>query len=116
MKTIIFLSLLLLPIVTQAGDAKLSWDPPLTYEDGTTLLYDDIQSYKVYMSSSSTGPFVLVATVPNGIYSAIISSLSKGTYYFVATTLTVDGQESVYSSMVSKIVLSSKPKAPRNLR
>ena len=100
-----------------AGDAVLTWDPPLTYEDNSTILPGEIQSYKVYYGQADGGPYTNVVTVPGNVTTATITGLAKATWYFVATAITTNGLESSYSTQVAKAVQgSSKPRPPRNVR
>lgn len=114
-----FLGVLLVfaSLTAHAGDAVLTWDPPLQYEDNSTILPGEIQSYKVYYGQSDGGPYTNVVTVPGNVTTATITGLAKATWYFVATTITTNGLESAYSTQVAKAVQgSSKPKPPRNVR
>lgn len=98
-----------------APNITLSWTAPTLYEDGTPILAGDIIGYKIYYGTTAGGPYPTVISVPAGILNANISTqtLARGTYYFVATTLTANGLESAYSGEVSKAVApASKPKPP----
>jgi fibronectin type 3 domain-containing protein len=109
--------LLLMPLSAIAADATVSWDAPLAYEDGTPLPLSEISSYKIYQSTSSTGPFAVAATVSGASTSMTIINLARGTYYFYVTTVATNGQESISSNQVSKTISNTgKPKAPRNVR
>lgn len=119
MKTLIF-SLLLVFVSSAAlagpNDAVLSWTPPTEYEDNTLLPANEIQSYKVYYGLASGGPYTSTVTVAGNVNSVTVSSLTKGVWYFVVTTVATNGLESAYSTQVSKAIQSSsKPKPPKAL-
>lgn len=100
-----------------AGDAVVSWDPPLEYEDGTAILSGEITKYSIFYGQTSGGPYNFKVDVGGNINTATITGLAKGTWYFVATATTNNGMESAYSTQVSKAVQgSSKPRPPRNVR
>lgn len=100
-----------------AGDAILTWDPPLEYEDASPILAGEIVNYKIYYGTTSGGPYSFSVTVAGNVTSVTVTGLAKGTWYFVATATTTNGLESSYSTQVSKSVSgTSKPKPPRNLR
>lgn len=97
-----------------AGTANLSWDPPTQYEDGTTLPLSEISYYKIYYGTSDGGPYSSSITVPGTSTTATISNLTKGVWYFVATTVATNGMESALSTEGSKEVKSNaRPKPPR---
>lgn len=119
MRTSIF-SLLLFFVASSAlagpTDATLTWTPPTEYEDATPLPLNEIQSYKVYYGATNGGPYTSTTTVSGATTSVTISSLTRGTWYFVVTTIATNGLESVYSAQVSKTIMSnSRPKPPKAL-
>lgn len=103
------ITLLLLPAVAFAGNsAVVTWTTPTQYEDGTALAPNEILTYTVYYGTES-GNYTKQVTVAPPNTSATISGLS-GTYYFAATTTTVELEESALSSEVSGRFTKGKPK------
>jgi hypothetical protein len=85
--------------ITLAGDATLSWDPPSTNADGTTLT--DLAGYRVYFGTSS-GIYSKNIDAGN-IATYRINNLTDGlTYFFAVTAYDSDGNESEYSNEVFK--------------
>jgi len=87
-----------------AVDATLSWYPPLTDTDGTTLT--NLAGYKIYYGTTS---FTYTQIVNVGLTSNpaapayTLVNLSMGnTYYFAVTAYDNSGHESAFSSQVSK--------------
>ena len=84
------------------GSATLSWLPPTTNTDGTPLT--NLAGYRVYWGLSQ-GSYPNSATLSNpGLTSYVVSNLSPGTYYFVATAYNSAGVESTFSGAASKTI------------
>lgn len=83
--------------------AKLSWDPPTTNADGTTL--DDLVGYKIYYGTSSGNYTEMIDITDPQKSDHTIENLASGTYYFVATAYDTEGNESDFSEEVSKAIL-----------
>ena len=74
----------------------LSWNPPTTNEDGSTL--EDLAGYKLYYGTQP-GQYSQVITV--GSYNtAEISDLGTGTYYLTVTAYDIYGNESGFSNEI----------------
>jgi hypothetical protein len=87
-----------------AGEAILSWDPPLTNEDGTPLT--DLMEYKLYYGTSS-GVYGINLDIGNAI-TYKMSNLEDGiVYYFAVTAYDASGNESNFSNEVSKAMLGT---------
>ena len=100
-----------------AADAALTWVAPVERIDNTALSETEIGSFKVYygtatgdykdvvsvnrVDANSATPLNLTLTLPTGF-----------TYYFVVTTVDLDGRESVYSTEVSIPLDHANPGAP----
>lgn len=109
--------LFIVPMKVFAGDAVVTWTTPTQYEDGTVLPANEIASYKIYYGLTSNGPYTYQITVPGTLNTVTVTGLTKGVWYFVATTVATNGLESVYTGQVSKTVIStSRPNPPGNLR
>lgn len=87
-----------------AGQAILSWDPPTTNADGTTLT--DLAGYKIYYGTS-TGNYSTVITVGNVTTYTVTGLTDNITYYFATTAYDTSGNESSFSNEVSKIISPS---------
>ena len=84
------------------GSATLSWIPPTTNEDGSTLT--DLTGYKIHYGTSP-GSYTSVIPVNLGLTDYTINNLTgPDTYYFVMTAVNSTDTESVFSNEVSKII------------
>lgn len=86
---------------TASTTASLSWDAPDANIDGSPV--SDVAGYRVYYGTSSGN---YTSSVDIGLANAaVIESLTPGTtYYFVVTVYDTSGNESAYSSEVSKTI------------
>jgi hypothetical protein len=114
---LIFISIILLVTKTTLGadsdsssnngTAELTWVPPTTNEDGSSLL--DLAGYKIYYGNSPDN-YSNAVDVPNpGVAAYVIEHLAAGTYYFVATAYDTSGNESIYSNMATKTIEATDP-------
>lgn len=78
------------PTEAQArGTTTLSWTPPTENDDGTPLT---LTGYKIYWGSTE-GHYPHSVTLDNpGLSRYVIEQLAAGTWYFVATALSADGE------------------------
>jgi len=84
------------------GSATLTWVPPTTNTDGSPLT--NLSGYKIYWGTTQ-GTYPNSTTLNNpGLTSAVVGSLTPGTYYFVATALSSAGGESSFSGVASKTI------------
>jgi hypothetical protein len=87
---------------TTDGSATLSWQPPTSRTDGSTLT--NLAGYRIHYGTSP-GNFTQRITISNaGVTSAVIEGLSPGTWYFAATAFDSAGVESDYSNVGSKTI------------
>jgi len=78
----------------------LSWVAPVAREDNSPLSLSAIAGYKIYYGTTP-GQYPNSANINDGsATSYIFNNFSSATYYFVVTTIDVDGRESQYSSEV----------------
>ena len=84
--------------------ARISWHAPTSYADGSSLLATDIKSYNLYYGNVSGGPYPNIASVSGTENVISMYMLNKGSWYFVVSCVTKNGQESVYSNEVSKVI------------
>ncbi|MCX7054975.1 MAG: putative Ig domain-containing protein [Proteobacteria bacterium] len=86
-----------------AGAATLSWQPPTQYVDGMPL--QDLAGFKIRYGTVADRLDQIV-TIPNpGITSAMIESLTAGTWYFAVDAYTRANVESNLSNVVQKTIL-----------
>ena len=89
-------------VATATGSATLTWNPPTTNTDGSTLT--DLTGYKIYWGTTQ-GSYPNSVTVNSpGISSYVVTNLVASTYFFVVTSLSASGGESAYSTPASKTV------------
>ncbi len=82
------------------GTASLSWTPPTTNEDGSTLT--DLAGYRIYHGTIQGNYSNIIDIANPSITSYIVENLSSGTHYFVVTAYDTSGNESAYSNVGSK--------------
>jgi hypothetical protein len=85
---------------TPNSSVTLSWETPDSNTDGTSLL--DLVGYKIYYGTSSDN-YNQSVDVGN-ITTAVISSLTSGTWCFATTAYDDSGNESDYSNEVCTII------------
>ena len=114
------LLLLLLSFNLFAADAGLTWVAPVEREDATAFSENEIAEFRVYYGTA-TGDYQTVVNVGRADASAstpinLTLTLPTGfTYYFVVTTVDLEGRESLYSSEVSIPLEHGRPNAPTNV-
>ncbi len=106
-----YILVILLGIIpaAHAGQAILSWDPPTTNADGTTLT--DLAGYKIYYGTES-GNYSTVIDSAN-VTSYTVPNLSNNvTYYFATTAYNTSANESGFSNEVSKTITGTSDTSP----
>ena len=102
--------------------AKLAWDAPTSYSDGTCLPITDLQGFNVYWGMTSGGPYpnvVSLTVAEAGCYDTgtpdpagcgtlwectyTVQGLSNGTWYFSVSAVANGGTESELPPEVSKM-------------
>jgi len=96
--------ILLFAAAAVAGNVSLSWGPPLTNEDGTTLT--DLAGYKIYYGTSS-GDYTYSIDAGNVETYQVNVLQERLTYYFTVSAYDTSGNESMYSNEVSRYILQS---------
>lgn len=97
-----------------AGDAIVSWSHPTAYEDGSPLPIAEISGTVIYYGNVAGGPYPNTVVVAAPATTTTVTGLSKGNWYFVATSIATNNLESVKSNEVVKAILStSRPKSPK---
>jgi len=88
----------------QTGSLSLQWTAPVTRADGTPLSLSEIDGYRIYYGASSGNYPNSIEVADSSAQGVTITDMPAGTYYLVMTTYDVSGNESAYSSMVTKYV------------
>jgi len=84
------------------GGAQLSWTPPTSNSDGSTLT--NLAGYRISYGTSANAMTQTVQVANPGITAYTMSNLSPGTYYFAVRAYTSNGTESVNSNVTSKVI------------
>jgi hypothetical protein len=109
-KKIFWAIILLAPlmIASTGYDAKISWNLPTSYADGTPIDPADSRKIvvKVYMGPTKTGPWKWIATSLPGATSAMVVGPSEGQTLWFTATSTLRGAESDYAVPVRKTNLA----------
>lgn len=91
------------PAPVSYSDVNLSWVAPSEREDNSGLSLSEIAGYKIYYGTSK-GTYPIEISVNDRTMDARTLNLAQGTYYFVMTTLDMDGRESKYSTELKIII------------
>jgi hypothetical protein len=83
-------------VQVQTGTADLSWTPPTTNEDGSSVT---LTGFNIYAGTSPTS-LLKIATVPATQTTFTVNGLQAGTTYFAVTA--VSDAESAFSNIESK--------------
>jgi len=102
--------------------AKLAWDAPTTYSDGTCLAITSLYGFNVYWGTAAGGPYpntTALTVAEAGCYETntpdgfgcgnlwectyTVSDLSNGTWYFSVSAVDINNVESTLPPEVSKI-------------
>jgi hypothetical protein len=87
------------------GSATLSWVPPATRTDGTSLAISEIDGYRIYMGDTQTTLLPVMDVNDSSVTQFTLTDIATGTYYFSVTAYDTDGNESGLSNIVSKSTL-----------
>jgi hypothetical protein len=85
------------------GTATVSWEPPTTRTDGSTLT--DLAGYRVYYGKDQASLTHMVEITEVGRTSEFIGNLDTGTWYFAVTAVDSQGLESLKSEIGSKTIM-----------
>jgi len=86
----------------QIGAASLTWEPPTTNTDGSTLT--NLAGYRIVYGASPTQLTQTIQVASAGMSSYVVENLAPGTYYFALRAYTSKGVESADSNVVQKVV------------
>lgn len=81
------------------GTAQVSWTPPTTTTDGSTLL--NLAGYDIYYGTSPSALTQQIQVSNIGLTTYDVGNLGSGTWYFVVTSYTTDGTQSPPSNVIS---------------
>jgi len=84
------------------GSATVSWTPPTTNTDGSTLT--DLDSYRVVYGRASDALDQSADVNNPGLSSYTVGNLTQGTWYFAVIAINSAGQESSASNVASKTI------------
>jgi hypothetical protein len=85
-----------------SGSASLSWTPPTSNTNGSTLT--NLAGYRIYYGTSASSLTRTVQVSGAGMTRYVVPDLSPATWYFSVRAYTSAGTESVASNTVSKVV------------
>ncbi len=95
-------SIVVLEANSGTGSADVSWAPPTTNTDGSTLT--NLAGYTIYYGTSPGSLTQKVEITNVGLTDYLISGLSSGTWYFAVTAYTSSGSQSSLSNVASKTI------------
>ena len=87
---------------TASGSADVSWTPPTSNTNGSTLT--DLAGYNIYYGPSASSPTQKVQITNIGLTNSVIGGLTAGTWYFAVRASTSGGAESSLSTVASKTI------------
>ncbi|MGE0030113.1 MAG: putative Ig domain-containing protein [Steroidobacteraceae bacterium] len=82
------------------GSVTLSWAPPTTNADGSTIT--DLAGYRIYYGRSAGALDEMVVINNAGTTRWVVDNLSSATWYFSMTSYNASGIESARSTVVSR--------------
>nr|WP_298717564.1 putative Ig domain-containing protein [uncultured Steroidobacter sp.] len=84
------------------GSATLSWTPPTSNTDGSTL--SNLAGYRIYYGTSSSNLSRTIQVANAGVTRYVVPDLSAGTWYFAVRAYSSSGAESANSNTASKTI------------
>jgi hypothetical protein len=86
---------------SSTGSATLSWTPPTTNTNGTSV---SLAGYRIYYGTSASNLSRTVQVANAGLTRYVLSDLSAGTWYFAVRAYSSNGSESANSNTGSKTI------------
>jgi hypothetical protein len=86
---------------SSTGSATLSWTPPTTNTNGTSV---SLAGYRIYYGTSASNLSRTVQVANAGLTRYVLSDLSAGTWYFAVRAYSSTGSESANSNTGSKTI------------
>ena len=96
------LSFSLAVVATATGSASLSWVAPTTRTDGTSLT--NLSGFRIYYGKTATSLTNTMSVSGASTTTAVVGTLTTGTWYFAVTALDTSGNESNKSNVASKTI------------
>jgi hypothetical protein len=87
---------------SSSGSATLSWTPPTTNTNGSTL--SNLAGYRIYYGTSSSNLSRTIQVANAGVTRYVVPDLSAGTWYFAVRAYSSSGGESSNSNTASKTI------------
>lgn len=87
---------------SSSGSATLSWTPPTSNTDGSTL--SNLAGYRIYYGTSPSNLTRTVQLSNASLTRYVVSDLSAATWYFAVRAYTSSGAESTNSNTASKTI------------
>ncbi|WP_129776060.1 putative Ig domain-containing protein [Peristeroidobacter soli] len=87
---------------SSTGSATLSWTPPTSNTNGSTL--SNLAGYRIYYGTSSSNLSRTIQVANAGMTRYVVPDLAAGTWYFAIRSYTTTGAESANSNTGSKVV------------
>jgi hypothetical protein len=87
---------------SSGGTATLSWTPPTSNTNGSTL--SDLAGYRIYYGTSSSNLSRTIQVANAGVTNYVVPDLSAGTWYFAVRAYSSAGGESANSNVASKTI------------
>jgi hypothetical protein len=101
-KMLLLLILLAFPVPSYAANVILSWSPPTTYVDGSSIAPGEIVRYTILYGPQSGMYTNSLVVLPPATSVNIGGFRRNATMFFVITATTNNGLTSNYSNQVSK--------------
>jgi hypothetical protein len=86
---------------SSTGSATLSWTPPTTNTNGSSV---SLAGYRIYYGTSASNLSRTVQVANAGLTRYVLSDLSAGTWYFAVRAYSSNGSESANSNTGSKTI------------
>ena len=87
---------------SSGASADVSWTPPTTNTNGSTLT--DLAGYYIYYGTSAASLTQKVQVTNIGLTNYVISGLTAGTWYFAVAAYTTGGTQSSLSDVASTTI------------
>jgi len=119
----LILVLSLLFATAYAASVTVSWDAPVTREDGSALAITDLSGYQIGYGTVSRGTNTVfsypnMVNVANPVTLRVTHTLTSdltGTIFFSVRAVDNYQQTSAWGQEVSKVFLPAPPSVPRNI-